>query len=47
MPCGIAEFPVTSLDEIGVSCELGRFDLALRQGLSRYLVSLEGGAEKA
>ncbi|QAY79600.1 lipoyl(octanoyl) transferase LipB [Sphingosinicella sp. BN140058] len=46
VPCGIAEFPVTSLGEMGVSCRLERFDLALRQRLSRFLVSLEGGTEK-
>jgi lipoyl(octanoyl) transferase len=47
VPCGIADLPVTSLAEMGVSCELDHFDLALRQGLDRFLVSLEGGAEKA
>jgi lipoyl(octanoyl) transferase len=47
VPCGIAEFPVTSLGELGVPCELARFDLALRQRLHRFLVSLEGEAEKA
>ena len=47
VPCGIADFPVTSLGEMGVSCGLDQFDLALRQGLYRFLVSLEGRAEKA
>ena len=47
VPCGIAEFPVTSLGEMGVACGLDDFDLALRQGLSPFLVSLEGRAEKA
>ena len=47
VPCGIAEFPVTSLGEMGVACGRDDFDLALRQGLSPFLVSLEGGAEKA
>jgi lipoyl(octanoyl) transferase len=47
VPCGIAEFPVTSLGEMGVSSRPERFDLALRQGLGRFLRSLEGGAEKA
>ena len=47
VPCGIAEFPVTSLGEMGVSCELEHFDLALRQGLYHFLVSLEEGTEKA
>ncbi|HEY7809210.1 MAG TPA: lipoyl(octanoyl) transferase LipB [Allosphingosinicella sp.] len=47
VPCGIAEFPVTSLGEMGVPCGHGRFDLALKRGLYRFLVSLEGGVEKA
>ncbi len=47
VPCGIAEFPVTSLDEMGVSCRLDRFDLALREGLREFLRSLEGAASKA
>ena len=42
VPCGIAEFPVTSLDEMGASCEREHFDLALKQGLDRFLASLEG-----
>ncbi|MDB5698725.1 MAG: lipB [Alphaproteobacteria bacterium] len=41
VPCGIADFPVTSLDEIGVSEGQRRFDLALRQGLDHFLSSLE------
>jgi lipoyl(octanoyl) transferase len=47
VPCGIAEFPVTSLDEMGVSDGQVRFDLALKQGLDPFLYSLEGGAEEA
>jgi lipoyl(octanoyl) transferase len=47
VPCGIAGFPVTSLGEMGVPVGRDRFDLALRQGLYRFLRSLEGGAEKA
>lgn len=47
VPCGIAEFPVTSLDEMGVRDGQLRFDLALKQGLDHFLVSLEGGYEKA
>jgi lipoyl(octanoyl) transferase len=47
VPCGIAEFPVTSLDEMGVSDGQGRFDLALKQELDHFLVSLEGGPDKA
>src|SRR5687768_17441933 len=47
VPCGIGEFPVTSLDEMGVYNGQQRFDLALRQGLYHFLVSLEGGPVKA
>jgi lipoate-protein ligase B len=47
VPCGIAEFPVTSLDAMGVSCRQEHFDLALQQGLDLFLASFEGGAEKA
>src|ERR1043165_7395531 len=39
VPCGIADFPVTSLDEMGVSARQGRFDLALREGLGEFLRS--------
>jgi lipoyl(octanoyl) transferase len=47
VPCGIADFPVTSLGEMEVSVEPERFDLALRQGLCNFLVSLAGEGEKA
>jgi lipoyl(octanoyl) transferase len=47
VPCGIADFPVTSLDEMGVSARQEDFDLALEQGLCDFLRSLEGGREKA
>jgi lipoyl(octanoyl) transferase len=47
VPCGIAEFPVTSLGEMGVSNGQERFDLALRRGLDHFLFSLEGRVEKA
>lgn len=42
VPCGIAEFPVTSLDEMGVANGQERFDLALEQGLDHFLFSLRG-----
>jgi lipoyl(octanoyl) transferase len=44
VPCGIADFPVTSLAEMGASVGRERFDLALSAGLSRFLAALEGGA---
>jgi lipoyl(octanoyl) transferase len=46
VPCGIADFPVTSLDEMGVSSGQEHFDLALRQGLDLFLASLEGAARR-
>src|SRR4051812_15290385 len=42
VPCGIADFPVTSLGEMGLADIQPRFDLALRQGLEGFLFSLEG-----
>jgi len=42
VPCGIAEFPVTSLEAIGVTDVAARFDLALHDGLDPFLSSLEG-----
>jgi lipoyl(octanoyl) transferase len=47
VPCGIAEFPVTSLDEMGVSSRQEHFDLALAAGLCDFLAALEGEAGKA
>jgi lipoyl(octanoyl) transferase len=47
VPCGIADFPVTSLDEMGVSNGQERFDLALKRRLGEFLFSLEGGMGKA
>jgi lipoyl(octanoyl) transferase len=47
VPCGIADHPVTSLDEMGVSCRQEHFDLALAAGLCDFLAALEGGAGKA
>jgi len=44
VPCGIADFPVTSLAEMGASVGRAHFDLALGAGLSRFLAALEGGA---
>ena len=43
IPCGIADFPVTSLDEMGVTGGQARFDLALRLSFEEFLISLEGG----
>jgi lipoyl(octanoyl) transferase len=42
VPCGIAEYPVTSLGEMGVSDGQKHFDLALKHRLGQFLFSLEG-----
>lgn len=47
VPCGIADLPVTSLDEMGVRDAQEHFDLALKRGLGHFLFSLEGRIEKA
>jgi lipoyl(octanoyl) transferase len=47
VPCGIAEFPVTSLDEMGAFKGQEHFDLALRHGLCHFLNALEEGREEA
>lgn len=44
VPCGISEFPVTSLAEMGVSADASCFDAALRSGLPAFLTSLDAGA---
>jgi lipoyl(octanoyl) transferase len=46
VPCGIAEFPVTSLEEMGASFGQDRFDEALAEGLWDFLAGLEAGAAK-
>ena len=47
VPCGIAEFPVTSLGEMGMSVSAARFDPVLRAGLSPFLAALSGEAQEA
>ncbi len=47
VPCGIAEFPVTSLGEIGACERHERFDLALRLGIDSFLLAVGGSSEKA
>jgi lipoyl(octanoyl) transferase len=47
VPCGIAEFPVTSVEEMGVSDGQRRFDLALKRRLPHFLASLGGCSAKA
>ena len=42
VPCGIAQFPVTSLEAIGLSNVGGQLDLALRREFANFLRALEG-----
>lgn len=42
VPCGLAEFPVTSLAEMGLIDLQPRFDLALRRRLDDFLLNLGG-----
>jgi lipoyl(octanoyl) transferase len=41
VPCGIAEFPVTSLAALGLDASMGRFDAALRETLPAFLAALD------
>jgi lipoyl(octanoyl) transferase len=47
VPCGLAEYPVTSLVELGVTEGLNSLDLALKRGLDQFLVSMSEGNVKA
>ena len=42
VPCGIAEFPVTSLARLGIADSKARFDDALKKRLDGFLLSLSG-----
>jgi lipoyl(octanoyl) transferase len=42
VPCGIGQFPVTSLTAIGLANVGGNFDLALRQRFADFLRALNG-----
>jgi lipoyl(octanoyl) transferase len=45
VPCGIAEFPVTSLADLGINASLADFDAALKQTAPDFLSALAKGAE--
>ncbi len=47
VPCGIAEFPVTSLAAIGLANVGDQLDLALQHNFAAFLSALDGGAERA
>jgi lipoyl(octanoyl) transferase len=40
IPCGIAEYPITSLSDLGVSASLSDFDAALQNGFPAFLKAL-------
>ncbi len=40
VPCGIAEYPVTSLADLGISADLADFDAALEETLPAFLNAL-------
>ncbi|MGF1549408.1 MAG: lipoyl(octanoyl) transferase LipB [Sphingomonadaceae bacterium] len=42
VPCGLGQYPVTSLAELGMGDARGRFDGALRDGLEAFLSCLHG-----
>lgn len=42
VPCGIADYPVTSLEQMGMTEAQPRFDLALERGLEGFLDSIKG-----
>jgi len=42
VPCGLAEYPVTSLARLGISADVRRFDAALRARLPDFLAELAG-----
>ena len=45
VPCGLAEFPVTSVRQLGLSDDMAAFDKALKHGLSGFLSALSGDSQ--
>lgn len=45
VPCGIAEYPVTSLADLGIDAGLADFDAALEQTAADFLSALAKGGE--
>ena len=41
IPCGISEYPVTSLDELGIKASMANFDAALNKTFPQFLKSIE------
>ena len=40
VPCGLPDYPVTSLKSLGIACDMAAFDAALRAGLGDFLGEL-------
>ena len=40
VPCGLPDFAVTSLKQLGIACDMAMFDAALRDGLADFLSEL-------
>ncbi len=40
VPCGISEFPVTSLADLGIAANMADFDVALRDCFPDFLTAL-------
>ena len=47
VPCGIADYPVTSLEELGKTADLGALDRVLANGFNDFLGALGGVGAKA
>jgi lipoyl(octanoyl) transferase len=47
VPCGLPEFPVTSLAELGKVTDMKQFDVALRSGFEAFLSGLGGNCSTA
>ncbi|GAA0469639.1 lipoyl(octanoyl) transferase LipB [Parasphingorhabdus litoris] len=41
IPCGISEYPVTSLKQMGIDASLDDFDAALKQTASKFLMAID------
>lgn len=41
VPCGLADFPVTSLAALGLSADMAEFDAALQRRFARFLAKLK------
>jgi len=42
VPCGLAEFPVTSVRQLGLTDDMAAFDRALKRGFPGFLTALSG-----